>query len=107
RRDQPFETDVADGKAVGGGVVVVLMPHGLARTVDQKMMDQVAAAQEANFVAVQQTMKPVAKEFREQTGEEQRERRGANFVNCKGAHCAPPGVGAKRKKKRSGRTRAG
>ena len=73
RRDQPFKTDVADGIAVGGGVVVVLMPHGLARTVDQKMMDQVAAAQEANLVAVQQAMKPVAKEFREQAGEEQGE----------------------------------
>jgi hypothetical protein len=50
-RNQAFQADVAHGKAMIGGVVVFLQAHRLARVVNQKVMDQMATAQQRDFVA--------------------------------------------------------
>ena len=55
-RNKPFQADVSRRKTIGSRVVVVVTAHGLARAIDQEVVDQVAAAEKRNFVAVQQAM---------------------------------------------------
>jgi len=69
RREKPFEADVAERKTGVGGVVVVVVAHGLAGSVNQEVVDEMGAAEEADFVAVQEAVKPVAEEFGEQARE--------------------------------------
>jgi hypothetical protein len=45
-------------------VVVFIKAHRLAGTIDQEVVNQMAAAQEGDFVAVQQPVQPVAKKTR-------------------------------------------
>jgi len=67
--DEPFETDVAEGKTGVRGVVVVVVAHGLTGSVNQEVVDEMAAAEDADFVAVQEAVQPVAEEFGEQARE--------------------------------------
>ncbi len=68
-RNKPFQADVSRRKTIRSRVVVVVTAHGLSRAIDQEVVDQVAAAEKRNFVAVQQAMQPVAEKFGEQAGD--------------------------------------
>ena len=89
-RSEPFEANVTDGKAGAGGVMVVTVAHGLAGTVDQEVMNEMAAAEEADFVAMQEAVKPVAEEFGEQAGKAERHGDGGDAKEKLGKrHKAP------------------
>jgi hypothetical protein len=77
--NQPFETDIAEREAAVGRVVVTIVAHRLAGAVDEKVVDQVATAEEDDFVAVQQAMQTVSQEFGEQAGEHQGNRGCGEF----------------------------
>jgi len=76
---EPFESDIADREAVVGRVVIALVAHRLAGAVDEKVVDQVAATQKDDFVAVQEAMEPVTQEFGEQAGDHQCNRSCGEF----------------------------
>jgi len=46
--------------------VIVVVAHGLAWAIDKEVVDEMTAAEKADFVAMQEPMQPIAEEFGEQ-----------------------------------------
>ena len=62
----PLHADVAKRGAAIGGIFVVFRAHGLSRTIQLKMVDEVSAAQRGEAIAMRQTVEQVADEFGEE-----------------------------------------
>jgi hypothetical protein len=64
RGNYPFQPHISQSNAALGGVLVAGGAHGLARSIEVKMMNHVSTTEGGKFLAVHQTMQEITSQFR-------------------------------------------